>query len=161
MIVRRKSDELYHHGVEGQSWGKRHGPPYPLDSNSSKQAARKRKAAAKAARKQSKRDKKKAEQEKKTREGIKKALEDGDLKAVNKYKSKMTNDELRTAIERLNLMMKIKDLNSDDSQRKMRAARTYIGTVRDVVGTAADATRLTRDVDKFLNPKESKKKKQD
>lgn len=24
------SDELYHHGVKGQSWGKRNGPPYPL-----------------------------------------------------------------------------------------------------------------------------------
>lgn len=24
-------DELYHHGVAGQKWGKRNGPPYPLD----------------------------------------------------------------------------------------------------------------------------------
>lgn len=27
------SDELYHHGVKGQKWGERHGPPYPLDSS--------------------------------------------------------------------------------------------------------------------------------
>ena len=25
------SDELYHHGIPGQSWGVRNGPPYPLD----------------------------------------------------------------------------------------------------------------------------------
>ena len=25
--------ELYHHGIEGQKWGKRNGPPYPLGSN--------------------------------------------------------------------------------------------------------------------------------
>ena len=25
------SDELYHHGIKGQQWGKRNGPPYPLD----------------------------------------------------------------------------------------------------------------------------------
>lgn len=25
------SDELYHHGVKGQKWGERNGPPYPLD----------------------------------------------------------------------------------------------------------------------------------
>lgn len=34
MVVRRISnDELYHHGVKGQQWGKRHGPPYPLGSD--------------------------------------------------------------------------------------------------------------------------------
>ena len=36
-------DGLYlaHHGKQGQHWGVRHGPPYPLDSNASKQAKRK------------------------------------------------------------------------------------------------------------------------
>lgn len=24
------TDELYHHGIKGQRWGVRHGPPYPL-----------------------------------------------------------------------------------------------------------------------------------
>ena len=28
-----KNAELYHHGIEGQKWGIRNGPPYPLDSN--------------------------------------------------------------------------------------------------------------------------------
>ena len=32
---------LAHHGKQGQHWGVRHGPPYPLDSNASKQAKRK------------------------------------------------------------------------------------------------------------------------
>ena len=26
-------DELYHHGVKGQKWGVRNGPPYPLDAS--------------------------------------------------------------------------------------------------------------------------------
>ena len=25
-----ENDELYHHGIFGQKWGKRNGPPYPL-----------------------------------------------------------------------------------------------------------------------------------
>lgn len=30
MLIRRIPNELYHHGVKGQEWGKRNGPPYPL-----------------------------------------------------------------------------------------------------------------------------------
>ena len=26
------ANELYHHGIKGQQWGERNGPPYPLDS---------------------------------------------------------------------------------------------------------------------------------
>lgn len=38
----RRELELYHHGVEGQKWGKRNGPPYPLE-RSTKSSAEKTK----------------------------------------------------------------------------------------------------------------------
>lgn len=43
--MEHQNDFLMHHGVEGQKWGRRHGPPYPLDDNPSKQAYKKHKAA--------------------------------------------------------------------------------------------------------------------
>lgn len=40
----RMKNYLAHHGVAGQKWGQRHGPPYPLNSNPSKQASLKAKS---------------------------------------------------------------------------------------------------------------------
>lgn len=38
MVVRRlpSNSELYHHGIKGQHWGVKNGPPYPLDQKVSK-----------------------------------------------------------------------------------------------------------------------------
>lgn len=38
MIYYKNSSELYHHGVDGQKWGQRHGPPYPLDTKAKRAA---------------------------------------------------------------------------------------------------------------------------
>lgn len=33
-MLSKKKDWLSHHGIKGQKWGKRNGPPYPLDKSS-------------------------------------------------------------------------------------------------------------------------------
>ena len=35
---------LSHHGIKGQKWGKKNGPPYPLDSKTAERVKRKEKA---------------------------------------------------------------------------------------------------------------------
>lgn len=47
-----RTDSLAHHGIEGQKWGVRNGPPYPLDR--SMMSGRERRLAAKAKKKVSK-----------------------------------------------------------------------------------------------------------
>ena len=37
-------NELYHHGVNGMRWGKRNGPPYPLDAEGKAELREQRKA---------------------------------------------------------------------------------------------------------------------
>lgn len=32
LITKPTLEELYHHGIKGQKWGAKNGPPYPLDS---------------------------------------------------------------------------------------------------------------------------------
>ena len=34
VILKPPLDELYHHGILGQKWGVRNGPPYPLQERS-------------------------------------------------------------------------------------------------------------------------------
>lgn len=35
IMQKKHEDYLMHHGVDGQKWGVKHGPPYPLDSSKS------------------------------------------------------------------------------------------------------------------------------
>ncbi len=42
-LLFNSSSEIFHHGIEGQKWGVRNGPPYPLDRDNAGRIVRERK----------------------------------------------------------------------------------------------------------------------
>lgn len=136
------SEELYHHGVDDQKWGVRHGPPYPLDPSPAKQAIRKKKSVGLIQRFKNKRKGKKLreakERKKKEREEIDKAVKAGNAAKVEKLQSKMSDEELYNAINRLNLSQSVATLKTAESMRRMEKGRAFLSTSANIATSAAN-----------------------
>lgn len=112
--IKMDENELYHHGVEGMSWGDRNGPPYPLSGANKKEARaeakakierekrleKMRKAAAKKRKAEAKEQKKQAKIDKMKQELYRK----GDMNKINKKAKYFTDEELELARERARQM---------------------------------------------------------
>lgn len=121
------SDELYHHGIKGQKWGVRRTPAqlgHVVSRGAKKVKSMVRKS-------QAKRKAKKAAEEKEKREEAKK----------KKPVSKMTDKELQTRINRLNMERQALSLQRDISNlqpQHVSAGKKFIRSVgRDVLAPAA------------------------
>jgi len=120
-------DSLEHHGVLGQKWGRKQGPPYPLDASDHSAAEKKagwrqslegatekikaatEKAKAEiAARKESKpaQNAEKKEEEKKPLDK-KAVINSADAKTIQENASQLTTQELQEAVNRMNLMQQV------------------------------------------------------
>lgn len=101
---------LEHHGVEGQSWGDRNGPPYPLkgvdkkvaraEYKAKKEKERKLKKMQKAAKKARKVKAKNAKLEAEILKKKQKLLKQGDLDKIRKNANLFSNEELKYVLER-------------------------------------------------------------
>lgn len=111
------SDELAHHGIDGQKWGVRNGPPYPLDSGSKSASERKYR----------------------TDKGYHK-------NKPNKKKpvSRMSNEELQRRIDRKELEKRYADL---DDQQVSRGRQKVMNYVRDYATVAAAVLTTAKLVD--------------
>lgn len=78
---------LVHHGRLGMHWGKRNGPPYPLDFK-----------------------KLSAEEKQKAKEH---AIRNGDVKTVHKNRDHFTDQEIRDTMARFDVYKKLSEYNDD------------------------------------------------
>ena len=100
---------LVHHGILGQKWGKKNGPPYPLDY--SKLSAEERELA-------------KAD-----------ATRRGDVKEASYNRQYYTDKELEAVINRYNLNAKLNSITAEPSKLdKFVATGQKMGQVADAVG---------------------------
>lgn len=115
-------DCLEHHGILGMHWGKKNGPPYPLDSkvstgkrlkSTSGRISRKRKKALKKARKiraanarRKIKEQKKLEATQKSKEEIMKTK---DIKAMSKNLDQFSNQEINDMLNRLDTERRLKE----------------------------------------------------
>lgn len=95
------SNELYHHGIDGQRWGVTHGPPYPLSRAEHRAVVKQAKKEAKS----------KAAAEKRNIT----------YKKSKRYAKRMTDEDLNAAIDRLRREETYSQLVSKDKEAKAKA----------------------------------------
>ena len=172
------SNYLSHHGILGQKWGHKNGPPYPLDakdhSSSEKKAGWIKSLKAKSEAKKKEKTQKanlekarKAKIEKKKQEQLKaeyeadkqKVLQSGKASEVLKYKGQMTNKELMDAVQRIEWEKKLSALSAQEVKSnwdKMDNLMDKVGKVTGYVNKGVDAYNAINKALNIFNPKEDK-----
>lgn len=182
-----ESNYLAHHGILGQKWGHKNGPPYPLDANdhssSEKKAGWMKSLAEKhKANKKKRIQKKNLEKARKTRainlqkeaerkqyeEEKQKALKSGKASDILKYKGDLTNQELQSAIARLDWEKRLGEMSSKEVETnwdKMDKIMDKVGKVTGYVNKGVDAynaiDKALKIFDKDKKDKEKKDKDKD
>lgn len=114
--LRINDDYLAHHGILGQKWGKKNGPPYPLDY-----------------RKLSAEEKELAKAD---------AIRRGDLDEVQYNKNYFTDAEVNAAINRFQLNKKLSEVNAKHVETGMEKVEKMVSNVKkaaEIVDKGTDA----------------------
>lgn len=135
-----------HHGVDGQKWGVKHGPPYPLESRSERRARKKEERTEKKRQKQrssqlvkarkikrqnkikkekeAKKAAKKEENEKKRREAILR-----DPKKLYRNRHKFQKEEIENALKRFEWEEKIHNYSTNRMANVSKNAENIVKTL--------------------------------
>lgn len=141
-----QEDELYHHGVEGMSWGDRNGPPYPLggvdkkvaraEYKAKKEKERRLKKLQRAAKKARKVKAKNAKQEAEILKKKQKLVKEGDLDKIRKNANLFTNEELQYVIERDNQKRALGSKDERTADEKFELAMKRMAQIGDIAANA-------------------------
>lgn len=126
------SMELYHHGRLGQKWGKKNGPPYPLNYD----------------------DLSAEERQKAKGEAIRR----GDVKEVNANRKHFTDAEIRDVINRYKLNSELNELSKDKIKTGMdkvaeytKKAETIGNALQKTANAVENGTKAYNHVAKLMN----------
>lgn len=118
---------LAHHGVDGQQWGQRNGPPYPLNKGG-KAALRKQKKQARLEKKEEKKRQIQEKKEAKLKADKERIIRSGTAQEAMQYKGMWTNEELRRMMDRMNLEQSLARYSASEKKSVMdiidKASRT-------------------------------------
>lgn len=157
-------DFFEHHGVDGQKWGARRGPPYPLTKEAKKKDPTKVKASKKAEREVDK-AKKKQENERKKEEKTKADYErkknkySKTAKTLYKHRDMYTKEEIQKILERFGWEEKIKNYAASDLQRakdKVNTFKDFASSIADIANSGVKIYNVVAKVHNVSDPSDSK-----
>lgn len=132
------SNTLSHHGIDGQRWGVKNGPPYPLERGKKKKRSLLGRIISR------KKEKPKYEDENKEL-NKKKLLNEGNATDVLKYKNELTTDELRSALDRIRITRDLESISKKEADKGWEAINSVMkktGNVKDWTKTGIEFYQL-------------------
>ena len=133
-------DTLAHHGIIGQMWGHRNGPPYPLDSSKSTgsrlkgSAARKAKKAKKRRVKSLKKARKVREEKRAEQQQIQKSkdeiIKSKDINQMLKNVDNFSNQEISDMLKRLDIEGQLKDRVRKMNEANMPRSKKVVNELK-------------------------------